>query len=211
MTELVRYSRVMTLNLITLPQFNVTFITRCLSVSERLMIMACIHRRFRNFVLQPQCFPDISFHPIDDDTYDPTIISIGISNIAYISINMFSQHPFIKRVALRAGMWNFPASLWNGMDWPLNINVESLQLTLDSRVLESLHDIHLDRPPRQQIIAKKTTLSSKLRNLFFTRFDNCVHSLKIFFPTTLWGIGLESFNASVFESNWWLQQIQFEV
>ena len=141
-------TRVMKLDLLTLPQFNVTYIARCLTVKERLKILCNIHHRFRNFVLQPQCFPDMSFFPIrDSEQYAPTILSTnGDYGITYVEINIFSKHPFIQRVALLAGMWNFKCDLWHNIDWPSNINIESLQLTLDFNY--SHNEINLESPPK---------------------------------------------------------------
>lgn len=139
----------MKLDLMTLPQFNVTYITRCLTVSERLTVLAHVHPRFHDFVLQPQCFPDMSFFPVDTAEMSPKIISQnGSSGITYVEINIFSKHPFIQRVSMFAGMWNFNANLWNEMDWPLHKNIESLQLTLDYKTMTSQNDIYLDEPPQ---------------------------------------------------------------
>eukprot|EP01084_Bolivina_argentea_P213065 362010_1 len=235
-------SRIMKLDLATLPQFNVTYISRCLTVSERLNIIAKVHRRFRNFIYQPQCFPDMSFFPVqDDERYQPKILSSNANHgITYVEINIFSQHPFVQRVALLAGMWNFKADLWNQVDWPSNINIESLQLTLD--YTSSASSVHLDHHPsltnnnnisenrgenERQLegqlegqlaidgplsptTRKPMELKCRLRNLFFIRFDSSGHQPTIYFPKTLWGLGLQSFTSSIFSQGWWIQQIRFE-
>ena len=154
--------RIMKLDLITLPQFNVTYISRCLTVSERLTIMTCIHPRFHQFLLQPQCFPDMSFFPVSDDAsmYAPKILSSnGCCGITYVEINILSKHPFISRVALLAGMWNFKADLWNRIDWPLNVNIESLQLTLD--YTSTVASVHLDHPPRLDLHLDAATAANQ--------------------------------------------------
>lgn len=260
--------RVMKLDLLTLPQFNVTYITRCLSVSERLTVFAHVHRRFYDFVLQPQCFPDMSFFPVDTTERAPKIISAnGNAGITYVEINIFSNHPFVQRVSLFAGMWNFNANLWNEMDWPVRKNIESLQLTLDYKSNQS--DIYLDEPPRlsmshlpqsssmmsryppqrssdddndsdenkasahslklsptdsgeeqkwydfEQCISPTTRkpieLKSRVRNLFFIKVDSNPQQQTIYFPKTLWGLGLQSFGSAIFASSWWSKQIEIEV
>ena len=142
--------RVMQLDMLTLPQFNVTMIARCLLVHERLCVLAHIHRRLRHFVNQPQCFPDMSFFPVDDDTqFSPKVLSAnGNCGITYVEVNILSRHPFVSNVALLAGMWNFKADLWSSIDWPCRVNMESLQLTLD--FTSNVMDIDLARPPRLQ-------------------------------------------------------------
>lgn len=139
----------MKLDLITLPQFNITNIARCLSVTERLRIMSMIHPRLRAFVYHPQCFPDMSFFPVDDhDQFDPKILSSnGSCGITYVEINIFSKHRFVE-VALMAGMWNFRADLWDTLRWPHQVNIESLQLTLDHGTDSA--EIHLNCPPGSQ-------------------------------------------------------------
>ena len=110
--------------------------------------MACIHPRFRDFLFQPQCFPDMSFFPVSDESmYSPKILSSnGCCGITYVEVNIFSKHPFISKVALLAGMWNFKADLWNRIDWPLTVNIESLQLTLD--YTSTIDTVHLDHRPQ---------------------------------------------------------------
>ena len=296
--------RVMKLDLITLPQFNVTYISRCLTVHERLNILPLIHPKYREFLYQPQCFPDMSFFPLNDSTmYDPKILSSnGKNGITYLEINIHSKHPFVERVALLAGMWNFKADRWNKTDWPINVNIESLQLTLD--YASQTRYLRLDIPPQQaqldthnnngadddnisngddeedddeteveeqeeqqeqegeqeeededdeKIIITPTPsmshikinvntikniknqnekpnigrikfddcispttrkpidLKSRLRNLFFIRFDNSAQVPEIKFPRTLWGLGLQSFGHNLYSQKWWAQQIQIEV
>eukprot|EP00486_Rosalina_sp_Unknown_P005604 CAMPEP_0201571208 /NCGR_PEP_ID=MMETSP0190_2-20130828/13874_1 /ASSEMBLY_ACC=CAM_ASM_000263 /TAXON_ID=37353 /ORGANISM="Rosalina sp." /LENGTH=223 /DNA_ID=CAMNT_0047995611 /DNA_START=187 /DNA_END=859 /DNA_ORIENTATION=+ len=121
--------------------------------------MTCIHPRFREFIFQPQCFPDMSFFPVSDESmHSPKILSSnGHCGITYVEINIFSKHQFISRVALLAGMWNFKADLWNKIDWPHTVNIESLQLTLD--YTSTVEAVHLDGPPRLALNLDATAAS----------------------------------------------------
>eukprot|EP00485_Elphidium_margaritaceum_P023518 CAMPEP_0202712262 /NCGR_PEP_ID=MMETSP1385-20130828/36151_1 /ASSEMBLY_ACC=CAM_ASM_000861 /TAXON_ID=933848 /ORGANISM="Elphidium margaritaceum" /LENGTH=526 /DNA_ID=CAMNT_0049372233 /DNA_START=51 /DNA_END=1631 /DNA_ORIENTATION=+ len=297
-------------DLLTIPQFNVTYISRCLSVAERLTVLACTHRRFYEFILQPQCFPDMSFFPQENSSlHAPKIMSTNLNNggmgITYVQINIWSKHPFVQRVALLAGMWNFKADLWNMMKWPTPLNIESLQLTLDytscassihldklphhddannnannsnndddednessqsrsrtqsqsdsesedklnQAIVNSMQRLSLNQPPFiacydqdntnnaadadhkttttmttmdamsppfsfdacvSPTTGKPMDLRGRLRNLFFIKYDTSYHQPIIYFPTTLRGLGLQSFTASLFSQKWWIQQIQFE-
>mmetsp|Transcript_39967 Transcript_39967/g.49365 ORF Transcript_39967/g.49365 Transcript_39967/m.49365 type:complete len:569 (-) Transcript_39967:50-1756(-) len=344
------------LELITLPQFNITNIIRCLPVTERLRVFVLVHSRLYDFVMTPQSFPDVSFYPIhDDQMYDPKIISGNPNGITYLRINVFSQHTFVKKVALLAGMWNFKVDVWNTVDWPINAQLESLQLTLErsskSKIINlrekpclkninkyesthviipnnekrynnnnnnnnSIHDsggggicigtqtetiiydnnvnrnhhhwdpmyntryecdyysarmeedvtgdiiithdtnmeIDWDTPDEYYIDAIKRRVFSnnnnnlnsyettkdnsvekieyrssymirneynnnkeksdkfefgsvKLRNLFFIKFDGTSKTPKVLFPDTLWGLGLQTFDSSLFAQKWWKNQI----
>eukprot|EP01084_Bolivina_argentea_P231726 390692_1 len=221
--------------------------------------MAVIHRRFRDFVFQPQCFPDMSFFPVHDGSlHAPKVLSSnGSCGITYVEINILSQHPFIQRVALLAGMWNFKADLWNEIQWPSATNIESLQLTLD--YTSNIENVYLDRAPRRQQVPeipdlpasahapkgeeievergdtedalemvasegeilnfkecispttrKAMDFKNRLRNLFFIRFDSSGYQPAIYFPKTLWGLGLQTFTSSTFSKHWWTSQIQLE-
>lgn len=243
--------RVMELNLVTLPQFNVSIITRMLSVPERLKIMVAIHPRFRDFVYRPQCFPDLSF-TVDEtgQAYAPKILSANINNgITYVEINIKSKHPFVRNVALLAGMWNLQAETWSKTDWPSVINVDSLQLTLggmtgltclqlDRHWTEALNLRANSKPQQKQssnrdrhdddakederergeerAVKKRPALAvddpneSVLRNLFFIKFEHSDVTPRIEFPRTLLGLGLQSFNSSLFGMDWWRRQVLHE-
>ena len=87
------------LTLQTLPEFNITIVARCLEVNDRLTAFACACSRFYRLVLQPQCFPDMSFFPTDDRRkHQPRILSAtGASGITYVEICIHSTHPFVRK------------------------------------------------------------------------------------------------------------------
>ena len=47
-------------------------------------------------------------------------------------------------VGLLGGMWNFRADLWDKLEWPAKLRIESLQLTLDRHA--TMEELHLDSP-----------------------------------------------------------------
>jgi len=155
--------RVMKLNLLTLPQFNVSIIIRFLSVTERLTTMTAVHPRFRDFVYRPQCFPDLSF-TLDDggQTHAPQIRSANLNNgITYVEINVDSNHPFVCNVAFTAGMWNLKAETWVKTKWPAVMNVDSLQLELGA--LTNIKSLQLDRRWTKAVDDLKTKRNQQMR------------------------------------------------
>merc|ERR1712048_544443 len=57
---------------------------------------------------------------------------------------------------------------------------------------------------------KPIELKSRVRNLFFIKADSNPRQHTIYFPKTLWGLGLQSFGSAIFSSSWWLKQIEIE-
>jgi len=57
---------------------------------------------------------------------------------------------------------------------------------------------------------KPMALQCRLRNLFFIRFESPRTHPVVFFPRSLWGLGLQSFTSTTFSKSWWRHQLRVE-
>lgn len=69
------------------------------------------------------------------------------ASITYVEVNIKSRHPFVRKVAAVAGMWNFKAEVWQSLHWPTKLCIESLQLTLEAGALPTNSVLRLDSAP----------------------------------------------------------------